>query len=222
VRERLIPCGYGQWTQNERITSSMTVAKNITYQDYVSGYFGKHTEWVNGEVMSMPDPTLKELNIRWFLRLLFSLYLDMTEGGKSFSDPFTMKIGTNLPARQPDNFVILPSRMHLLSDNALEGAANLVVEIITPGCEDIDRKLKFAEYQQGAVDEYWIIDAEQQEALFYVQGDDGLFHSRLPVDGIYTSYVLPKLKIDVSLFWQDTFPSTLEAVKMVEAMLKAE
>jgi hypothetical protein len=55
-----------------------------------------------------------------------------------------------------------------------------------------------------------------------VRGEDGTFHARLPVDGIYTSYALPRLKLAVDLFWQDKFPGVLEIVRMVEGMLKAE
>jgi hypothetical protein len=57
--------------------------------------------------------------------------------------------------------------------------------------------------------------------LFYVRGTDDLFHLTLPVDGIYTSTVLPKLKLWVDLLWQDKLPTPTEIVRMVESMVKA-
>jgi hypothetical protein len=52
-----------------------------------------------------------------------------------------------------------------------------------------------------------------------VLGDDGLFHSHLPENGVYTSYVLPKLKLPVDLFWQEKLPTSPEVVEMVQQML---
>ena len=82
-----------------------------------------------------------------------------------------------------------------------------------------DRGDKHDEYEIGGVDEYWILDKRRKDALFYVRGEDGLFHSRQPIDGIYTSHVLPKLTIRVELFWQEDLPTTPEIIKMVEQML---
>jgi Uma2 family endonuclease len=131
-----------------------------------------------------------------------------------------MKTTSDLPGRQPDIQVLLPDRTHLLKENQVAGAANLVVEIVSPGTEDTDRGAKFREYEQGGVPEYWILDSKRREALFYVLGDDGLYHSRLPVEGVYTSVGLPKLKLRVDLLWQDKLPSTRETVKLVEEVLK--
>jgi Uma2 family endonuclease len=219
VREKLMPCGFEVWLEAERLANNGVFAENIEYADYLTGRFGKFVEWVDGKVMSMPQPTLKELRLRWFLRSFFDVYLDATSGGKAFSDPFTMKIGTNLPARQPDDYVILPDRLHLLTERACEGAANLVVEIITPECEYVDQVIKYAEYEKGGVQEYWILDPARKEPLFYVLGEDGLFHSHPPIDGVYTSTVLPKLKLTISLLWEDEYPNPMEVVEMVKQML---
>ena len=43
-------------------------------------------------------------------------------------------------------------------ENRLEGAADLVVEIISPESVDRDRDRKFYEYEQGGILEYWLID----------------------------------------------------------------
>jgi Uma2 family endonuclease len=219
VREKLILCGFESWLEAGRSDYNGILAENVEYTDYLDGRFGKFVEWVDGKVMAMPQPTLKELRLRWFLRSFFDIYLDATSGAKAFSDPFTMKIGANLPARQPDDYVILPDRLHLLTERALEGAANLVVEIVTPECEYVDHVIKYAEYEKGGVQEYWILDPARKEPLFYVLGEDGLFHSRLPVAGVYTSMVLPKLKLAISLLWEESYPGPIEVVEMVKQML---
>ena len=209
-----------EWSERERLYGGKIVAENVAYEDYLSGEYGVHAEWINGVVIAMSPIEETHDALSRFSSAIFDTYLELTGGGGVLQDPMVMKPLPNLPGRQPDLQVLLPDRMHLLKSTEVAGAANLVVEIVSPESMKRDSGDKFEEYEQGGVQEYWIVDRIHQEALFYVQGDDGLFHSRLPVDGIYTSYVLPRLKIEVSLFWRDTFPSTREAVKMVEAMLK--
>jgi Uma2 family endonuclease len=198
------------------------IAENVPYEEFLSERYGRHVEWIDGVVLAMPQPNIHELKLRWFLRCVFDLYLDFTGGGKTFSDPFTMKTGANLSARQPDLFVILPERSSLLTERDFAGAANLVVEIITSGYEARDKVEKFREYEQGGVQEYWILDPKRKELLFHVRGEDGLFHSHASVGGIYTSTVLPKLKLRVDMLWQEELPTTPEIIKIVEQMLEGD
>jgi Uma2 family endonuclease len=227
VKAKLAPCGFAEWVANDEIPAKIKAgssgrnyiaAENVTYEDYLTERYGRHVEWVNGTVMMMPQPNLSELELRWFLRTLFEAYLEAAGGGRASGDPFTMKTGTDLPARQPDVFVVLPERLPLLRERELAGAANLVVEITSAETFDLDRGTKFREYEQGGVQEYWILDPKRKEALFYVRGEDELFHSRLPVEGVYTSAVLPRLKFPVSLFWQDKLPGIEETIRMVNTL----
>jgi len=209
-----------EWNERERLYGGKIVAENVAYEDYLSGTYGIHAEWINGVVIEMSPIEEAHDALSRFASALFDTYLELTTGGRVLQDPMVMKLSPTSPGRQPDLQVLLPDRMHLLKSTEVAGAANLVVEIVSQESVKRDRGDKFEEYEQGGVQEYWIVDRIHKEALFYVRGEDGLFQSRQPIDGIYTSYVLPRLKIPVSVFWQDKIPSTREAVKMVEAMLK--
>jgi Uma2 family endonuclease len=208
--------------ERERLYGGKIVAENIAYEDYLSGEYGIHVEWINGVVIEMSPIEEEHDALSRFLSAFFDTYLELTGGGRVLQDPMVMKLSPKSPGRQPDLQVLLPDRMHLLKSTEVAGAANLVVEIVSQESVKRDRGDKFEEYEQGGVEEYWIVDRIHKEALFYVRGEDGLFHSRLPIDGVYSSYVLSKLTIAVSTFWQDKIPSTREAVKMIEAMLKVE
>jgi len=211
-----------EWSKRERLYGGKIVAEHVAYEDYLSGEYGIHAEWINGVVIEMSPIEETHDALSRFTSALFDTYLELTGGGRILQDPMVIKISPTSPGRQPDIQVLLPNRMHLLKPTEVAGAANLVVEIVSQESIKRDRGDKFEEYEQGGVEEYWIVDRIHKEALFYVRGEDGLFHSRLPVDGIYTSLVLPKLKIVVNTFWEEKIPSTREAVKMVEAMLKVE
>jgi len=209
-----------EWSERERLYGGKIVGENVAYEDYLSGAYGIHAEWINGVVIEMSPIEEAHDALSRFASALFDTYLELTTGGRVLQDPMVMKLSPKSPGRQPDLQVLLPDRMHLLKSTEVAGAANLVVEIVSQESIKRDRGDKFEEYELGGVDEYWIIDRIHKEALFYVRGEDGLFQSRLPVDGVYTSSVLPRLKIEVSVFWREKIPSTREAVKMIEERLK--
>jgi Uma2 family endonuclease len=202
------------------VPRSRIIASNIPYDEYLTGKYGRHVEWVYGTVIAMAPINIQHHDISLFLSVLFDVYVSMTTGGRMLCEPMVMKPTPDLPGRQPDIQILLPDRMHLLKENQVAGAASLVVEIVSPGTEDTDRGAKFREYELGGVEEYWILDPRRKEPLFYVLNEEGLYQSRAPVDGIYISKVLPKLKLPIALLWQDKLPSTGEIVKLVEDMLK--
>lgn len=208
--------------QDVLILSGKVIAENISYEDYLTGKYGEHTEWVYGVVVAMSPVSILHDRLGSFLRMLFSTILSLTTGGEVFQDPVVMKSSPNLPGRQPDIQVILPDRAHFIEHNQIAGPANLVVEIVSPESVDRDRGTKFEEYEKGGVDEYWILDQPRQDALFYVRGEDGLFHSHPPVDGIYMSTVLPKLRLPIELLWREKLPDPLEIVEMVKQMLSGD
>lgn len=202
------------------IFSGKVIAENASYDDYLSGKYGTHVEWVYGVVIALSPVTPEYSDLNQFVDFLFKTMLDLTTGGKVFRDPMVMKLGPDFPARQPDIQVLLPDRIHFIKKAQVAGPANLVVEIVSPESSKRDRGDKYDEYEKGGVDEYWILDQLRKESLFYVRGEDGLYHTRQPIEGVYTSHVLPKLKLHIDLFWQEKLPTTVEIVRMVEAMLK--
>jgi Uma2 family endonuclease len=200
------------------VFSGRVIAEDVLYADYLSGRYGEHVEWIYGKVIAMAPVNLQHVTLRDYIRVVCEVYADLN-GGRVLGDPFVMRAAPDLPARQPDVQVLLPDRMEFLKENQVAGPASLVVEIVSPESAGRDRGEKFREYETGGVGEYWIVDPVRREALFYVRGDDALFHPRPPVDGVYESHVLAGLRLSVDTFWQETLPTTREVVALVEAML---
>jgi Uma2 family endonuclease len=213
---------YVMLDQDVLLISGKVVAVNVPYEDYLSGMYGKHVEWVYGAVIKMSPVSTQHDSLNRFVEMLFSAYIEQTGEGRVFQDPMVMKPLEYLPGRQPDLQVVLPDRFHLIKKNQVAGAANLVVEIVSPESSSRDRGEKYEEYEKGGVAEYWLLDPIREEALFYVLGRDGKFHLKLPVEGIYTSSVLPMLRLKVDLLWQEKLPGMRETLDMVEAMFEGE
>lgn len=63
---------------------------------------------------------------------------------------------------QPDLIMIHQSRSDIVTMRGVEGAPDLVVEILSPGSRKRDRQRKSKIYAQHGVPEYWIIDPTGQ------------------------------------------------------------
>jgi Uma2 family endonuclease len=108
-----------------------------------------------------------------------------------------------------------------MKHNYVAGAADLVVEVISPNDERRDRVEKFAEYERADVREYWIFDWRFEEALFFQLGDDGKYHrAELDEHGVYHSKVSARLQLPVARLWEENLPGVGEIVRMVEGMLE--
>jgi len=204
------------------LSGERILARNVPYEEYLTGKYGRHTEWVNEVVIAMSPVNEVHDGLTLFLIVLLDYYIHLTGGGRVLHEPMVMKAAPHLPGRQPDIQVLVPDRMQYLQATQVVGPASLVVEVVSPESLHRDRGAKFREYEEGGVQEYWILDPERKEALFYVLSEDRLFYSRLPENGVSTSYVLPKLKLKVDLLWQEKLPTTPEVVEMVKQMLVEE
>ncbi|MEP6870928.1 MAG: Uma2 family endonuclease, partial [Anaerolineaceae bacterium] len=107
-----------------------------------------------------------------------------------------------LAGRAPDLMFVGTDRLELVRDQFLDGPADLVIEVISPDTERIDRRDKFAEYQQGGVPEYWILEPHTEVADFYVRDQAGLFQREETPDGRFLSSVIRGLRIKVEWLWE--------------------
>jgi Uma2 family endonuclease len=98
-------------------------------------------------------------------------------------------------------------------ENYFEGAADLVVEVISPGSRNRkrDTQEKFREYERAGVREYWLIDPKLKTARFYIASPERRFVESLPEDdGVYRSTVVPGFFLRLSWLWQSPMPKLYE------------
>lgn len=61
---------------------------------------------------------------------------------------------------QPDVCWVAEDGASIIHDDGLDGAPDLVVEVISPGTAKIDRGSKFKVYEASGVREYWIVEPD--------------------------------------------------------------
>jgi Uma2 family endonuclease len=198
------------------ITSGEIVAENVSETDYFATYEG-HFEWADGKVIKMPPITLSHSNIQEYLSDVLKAYFIFRPIGTIQKDPFVMRL-KDISNRQPDIQVILNPKLDKLQETYMDGAADICIEIVSVGTVSVDRGVKFEEYQKGGVTEYWIIDPQRKEALFY-QLEDKVYKPQTTRDDVYTTAQLTGLQLHVPTLWEDDLPDMRAILQSIEKML---
>ncbi len=204
------------------IAGEKIIAENIRFEDYLTQFQGQRVEYEDGRVIELSPATGRHNEIVGFLYILLTDYLEATKEGKLRRENITMRLQVEggIKAPEPDLFVVTTPNLAKLTETYLDGAADLVIEVISEESDNRDRVKKFAYYETAGVREYWMIDPLYQEALFYVLGEHKKF-LRFPTNtqGIYQSRVLPRLKLEVAVLFKDTLPTVREITQIVDKML---
>ena len=74
---------------------------------------------------------------------------------------------------EPDLVFIARERRHIITRRGVEGAPDLVVEVLSPSTEGRDRGLKLRRYAAAGVPHYWILNTEGPYIEERVLGEDG-------------------------------------------------
>jgi Uma2 family endonuclease len=101
---------------------------------------------------------------------------------------------------QPDLVYVSAARLAIVG-NRIEGAPDLVVEILSPSTASYDRSDKQHLYAFSGVREYWLVDHERRQIEFLIN-EAGSFEATPPAVGRYRSPATPEINLDLSELWQ--------------------
>lgn len=209
--------------EQSRVHYGQVVATNVSEAEYMEKYAAHYCEWVNGVVIKMSPASLRHNALIDYLTDLIRVYFALHPIGRLLSSPFVMSLNALGIKREPDLLIVLNEKLINLTETALNGPADICIEIVSPESVERDRGEKFSDYERGGVREYWLIDPQRKEALFYRLNDEGVYLPQRPGDdGLYTSPLLPKLAIQVATLWQEKLPDPLQVVTSVQTMLGRE
>jgi Uma2 family endonuclease len=145
----------------------------LTYEDYVLlPNDGKRYEILEGELTVTPAPSTKHQTASVNLLVLLSHYIKDRDQGKLFHAPIDL-ILESTSVLQPDLLFVSQANRHIITDRAIEGAPDLVVEILSPTTSRTDRVTKAQIYARHSVPVYWIVDPEREAIEIYLLEADG-------------------------------------------------
>ena len=195
--------------------------RKITYEEFLA-WTDEDTlaEWVNGEVIVTSPASRRHQEMANFLNILLSFYVSVRNLGRVLLPPFQVKLGSDLPGREPDLLFVASGHLDRLQETHLDGPADLIVEIVSPESQQRDRGAKFYEYEAAGVSEYWLIDPQRRQAEFHQLGEDRVYRPALPdAEGRCHSVVLPGFWLRVDWLWQDPLPTPVETLRLLTEIL---
>jgi len=181
----------------EPAVSYLAKRKNYTYHDYLNlPEDGKRYEVINGELVMVEAPNTIHQNI--IIKIIYEIedFLRQQKIGKIFCSPTDIKFNdTNVV--QPDILFISKERLNIITENNINGAPNLIMEILSPGTAYYDLIGKKELYEQFGVKEYWIVDPRKQRVDVYQNVKQQFeLDQRIELEGIVTSVVIKGFEIN--------------------------
>lgn len=150
---------------------------------------------INGKVIITPSPNTDHQEV---VGEIYSLLKLFKFNGKVLMSPLDVFLD-NKNVFQPDVLFVSEKRLKIISKRGVEGAPDLVVEVLSPSNAFMDRYTKKDAYFKFGVKEYWIVDPANKTLEIYtlVQDDKNTPHLNLVEEGEITSTVIPQLKFDL-------------------------
>ncbi len=180
----------------------MLTAENktrYTAEDYMLLEEGAPFQLINYDLIMSPSPNPFHQRISFELSILIGNFLKATHNkGFAVAAPMDVKLDDG-NVFQPDLIYISESRKAGLVKNLIQGAPDLVIEILSPSNGYYDLRQKKDIYEKYGVLEYIIVDPLQQSAEVYVLKDDAFFiDQKVQSPGSFHSHVLKGFSVDLT------------------------
>ena len=171
----------------------------LTYADYeLFPDDGLRHEIIDGEHFVTASPMTRHQRISRDLLYFIHSHLKAHPTGEVFSAPFD-DVMSFTDVVVPDLIYLSNGRAHLLTVKNLQGAPDLVVEILSPSTRPRDERLKRDLYERAGVEEYWLVDPDKDIATIYRRGAAGFLPPvRFEKDGVVTTPLLPDFELPLA------------------------
>ncbi len=152
----------------------MPVDTRLTYEDYcLLPEDGKRYEIVEGDLFVTPSPRTPHQQVVIELGASLLRLVKRRKLGRVFVAPLDV-VFSPYDVVEPDIIYISRERGSVLTEKNVQGAPDLVVEVLSETTARTDRTIKLKLYGKFGVQEYWIIDPEGPSAEIYRRGPEGL------------------------------------------------
>ena len=168
----------------------------LTFRDWLKfPDDGRLYEVIDGELYMTPPPSIAHQRISRDLEFLLVRYVRDNDAGEVLDAPVGVKLADD-DIVEPDIVVVTKPNAAKIGEQVIDGAPDLVIEILSPGTARRDLVIKREKYLAAGVREYWIVDPASRavEVLALEQGAY-VRHGLFAREDVLTSRVLAKLTI---------------------------
>ena len=153
--------------------------KVYTFEDILALPEGERAELIDGEMFMMASPTRGHQDASgWFFAQIFN-YI---QGKKGKCRVYTSQFAV-FPKKDDKNYVepdvTVVCDRDKLDKRGCNGAPEWVLEVVSPSSVKMDYERKLKLYQESGVEEYWIVDLENELVKVYrfTESDQETDHS---------------------------------------------
>ena len=133
--------------------------RKLTYEDYAKTPEDERWELIDGELLMSPSPKRAHQRNQTKLGSRMSFFAEQNDLGEVYFAPFDVVLSEH-DTVQPDLLFISRERSHIITEDNVQGAPDLVVEIRSPSTARQDWTVKRDLYERHGVREYWLVDPE--------------------------------------------------------------
>jgi Uma2 family endonuclease len=120
---------------------------------------GTFCQLINDVLIMSPAPTTPHARTQRKIFSVLNNYVEQKQLGEVYFTPVDVYLNRK-NAFQPDIFYISNERKNIVKVRGIEGAPDLVIEILSKGNEKYDLTEKKIVYEQSGVGEYWVVNPE--------------------------------------------------------------
>ena len=169
-------------------------------------------EYVDGEVIVHTPASTRHNDMMWFLGTLLNMFVTHHDLGRILGPELQVRLRPGL-RRVPDLLFVAKARTDVIHENHIEGAPDLVIEIVSPDSVVRDWREKYFEYEAVGVQEYWVIDPQTRRMDTYRLTDEGRYTVVPFEEGVYRSQAIPDFWLRSDWLWQDPLPNVLDIAR---------
>jgi Uma2 family endonuclease len=141
---------------------TMNVAEKLaTYADYVKTPEGAAYQLINGELIMAAPPGIRHQEVAANIFNKLSPFVRKHKLGKVFHAPTDVYF-SNHETFQPDILFIETKRLNIIEEECINGAPDVVFEILSPTTGYYDLAHKKNVYESSRVTEYWVVDPREE------------------------------------------------------------
>jgi Uma2 family endonuclease len=150
---------------------TVTEKKKYTYEDYLKTPDDERYELIEGELLMTPSPVTKHQMISREIGFELIKFVKENNLGEVFYAPYDVYLD-NENVLQPDIIFISKERLNIIGEKNIQGAPDLLIEIISESTAYRDLVQKKKLYAKFGVKEYWIVIPGEELVEIYILKDN--------------------------------------------------
>lgn len=152
----------------DAMPTTVRAEARLSYQDFLRfPDDGMRHEIIDGVHYVTPSPNHRHQQLSGRLYYAIEDHLRRHSAvGEVYYAPFDVVL-TNWDVVEPDLLLVLADQRRILTDQNVQGAPALVIEILSPGTRRRDQTIKRQLFERSGVREYWLVDPRNRSVIVF-------------------------------------------------------